>query len=437
MMNLHVQQQQTAKLHLTQGLAQAIHMLQYSSAELNSRIDELSLENPLIERKDPDIPRSFYHKTNRHLQNEGMSRSETAHSREDVKSVLKQQALDLRLSNREKRIFSYLIESLDPNGYVTEDIGFIASELAVTREEVEEVLGKLQTLDPAGIGARSLQECILIQLKRLPKETAKAEKVISLYFDLFAKKGWKELSERAGLSLSELQNIQDLVAELSPRPGLMYGADEGGVYIEPDVIISAEDGKLVLELSSRSFPDIQLNAFYEPFLQRQSKDEATVYISDKFKQWKWLDNALRQRRETMRRVMAEIMVRQKDYFLKGKDELKPLTLKEVADALGVHESTVSRAVKGKIVQTPFELCELKRFFSAKVKDAADGHTSSHTVKAHLRRLIDEENKMKPLSDQKLADLLNEKHGVVISRRTVAKYRDQLNILPSSVRKRYQ
>lgn len=146
MMNLHVQQQQTAKLHLTQGLAQAIHMLQYSSAELNSRIDELSLENPLIERKDSDIPRSFYHKTNRHLQNEGISRSETAHSREDVKSALKRQALDLQLSSREKRVFSYLVESLDPNGYVTEDIAFIASELAVTREEAEEVLASCRLL---------------------------------------------------------------------------------------------------------------------------------------------------------------------------------------------------------------------------------------------------------------------------------------------------
>jgi RNA polymerase sigma-54 factor len=135
--------------------------------------------------------------------------------------------------------------------------------------------------------------------------------------------------------------------------------------------------------------------------------------------------------------MGEIMVRQKDYFLKGKNEIQPLTLKEVADALGIHESTVSRAVKGKFVQTPYELCELKRFFSAKVKDVSDGHTSSHAVKVHLRRLIEEENKMKPLSDQNLADLLNEKHGIVISRRTVAKYRDQLNILPSSIRKRYE
>ncbi|WP_307894797.1 RNA polymerase factor sigma-54 [Bacillus swezeyi] len=434
-MNLNVQQQQTVKLHLTQGLTQAINMLQYTSAELNSRIDELSLENPLIERKDPDIPRSFYHKTNQHLQREYPLPAGTTH--EDLKSALKRQALDLHLSDREKRIFSYLAESIDSNGYVTEKLSFIASALSVPSEEVETVLAKLQTLEPAGIGARSLKECILIQLRRLPKQTADAEKVMSSYFELFANKAWKELSAAAGLSLLELQDIQDLITGLTPRPGLLYDAGERDVYIEPDLIIFIQDGKLMLELSSRSFPDIQLNAFYEPFLERRANDDASAFISDKYRQWKWLDNALKQRRETMSRVMGEIIVRQKDYFLKGKNEIQPLTLKEIADALGIHESTVSRAVKGKFVQTPYELCELKRFFSAKVKDASDGHTSSHAVKAHLRRLIEEENKMKPLSDQKLADLLNEKHGVVISRRTVAKYRDQLNILPSSIRKRYE
>ncbi|QHZ45521.1 RNA polymerase factor sigma-54 [Bacillus sp. NSP9.1] len=431
MMKLHVQQQQTVKLHLTQGLTQAIQLLQYSLAELNSRLDELSLENPLIERKDTDIPRSFYHKTNHQLQRD----SGTAH--EDLQGALKRQALDLQLSDREKRIFGYLVESLDSNGYVNEQLTFIASALSVPGEEVETVLAKLQTLEPAGVGARSLKECILIQLRRLPRQTADAENVISGYFELFAKKAWKELSARTGLSLSQLQDIQDLVAELSPRPGLLYEAEERNVYIEPDVIIYIQDGALSLELSSRSFPDIQLNSFYEPMLKARTNDDTAAFLSDKYSQWKWLDHALRQRRETMKRVMGEILVRQKDYFLKGKEKIQPLTLKDVADVLGIHESTVSRAVKGKFVQTPYELCELKRFFSAKVKDVSDGHTSSHTVKVQLRRLIEEENKMKPLSDQKLADLLKEQHGIVISRRTVAKYRDQLNILPSSVRKRYE
>ncbi len=437
MMKLHVQQQQTVKLHLTQGLTQAISMLQYTSAELNSRIDELSMENPLIERKEPDVPRSFYHKTKHHSYREQTIVPEAADHRETLKSALKRQALDLHLSSREKRIFSYLTESLDSNGYVTEKLSFIASELSVSCKEIEEVLAKLQSLEPAGVGARSLQECILIQLRRLPAQTDQAELVISRYFELFAKKAWKELSAITDLSLAELQNVQDIVAGLSPRPGAAYDHDERDVYAEPDLIIAAENGKLTLELNTRSFPDIQLNAYYEPFLYRRTKDEASSFLSEKYRQWKWLDQALRQRRETMTRVMNEIMIRQKDYFLNGRNDIQPLTLKEVAEALGIHESTVSRAVKGKMVQTPYELCELKRFFSAKVKDESAGHTSSHTVKAHLRRMIEEENKMKPLSDQKLADLLKEAHGIVISRRTVAKYRDQMNILPSSVRKRYE
>ncbi|MDA1476473.1 RNA polymerase factor sigma-54 [Bacillus changyiensis] len=430
-MNLHVQQQQTIKLYLTQNLTQAIQILQYTSAELNNQIDELSLENPLIERKDSDIPRSFYHKTDQVLQ-----RPETAKTQEDLQTALKRQALDLQLSKRETRIFQYLINSLDTNGYLTENLFVIASDLSETSEEIEKVLVKLQSLEPAGVGARSLQECILIQLQRLPKETAAAEEVISSYFELFANRAWKELSARTGLSLAELQHIQDLITELSPRPGLAYEADERSVYIEPDVLIFIRDGIVMFELNSRSFPDIQLHSFYEPFLNRGAKDDTSVFLADKYKQWKWLDQALRQRRETMTKVMGEIIACQQNYFLKGKDDLQPLTLKEVADVLGVHESTVSRAVKGKYVQTPYELCELKRFFSAKVKDASVGHTSNQTAKAKLLSLVEEENKMKPLSDQKLANLLKERYGIVISRRTVAKYRDQLNILPSSIRKRY-
>ncbi|WP_339178282.1 RNA polymerase factor sigma-54 [Bacillus sp. FSL R5-0560] len=436
-MDMKLQQVQVLKPQLTQELRQAITLLSYHSAELAEYIDELSLENPLIERKETDTPPLSYHKTNKNRISRQEAGLQLSNPQKTLQDVLKQQSLDMNLSNTEKKIFNYLIHSLDSNGYLEEDVEEAARRLSVSAEEAEAVLRKLQSLEPAGIGARSLQECILLQLQRLPRRNEQAELLVSEHFDVFAQKNWKALSKETGMPLHTIQDISDKIAALHPRPGLLFASPEHDMYIEPDIFITVKNGHITAELNSRSFPEIELHPQYRPLLSSGACQDTVSYLSSKYQEWRWLSRALRQRKQTITRIVNELTARQKDFFLKGRSAMKPLTLREVADCLGLHESTISRAIKGKTIQTPYGLFEMKMFFSGKAEASGDGDTSNYAVKTHLEALIQQEDKTKPLSDQKLADLLYEQHRIQISRRTVAKYRDQLNIPSSAARKRYK
>ncbi|MDL5610633.1 MULTISPECIES: RNA polymerase factor sigma-54 [Bacillus] len=436
-MDMKLQQVQVLKPQLTQELRQAITLLGYHSAELAEYIDELSLENPLIERKETDTPPLSYHKTNKNRISRQEAGLQLSNPQKTLQDVLKQQSLDMNLSNTEKKIFNYLIHSLDSNGYLEEDVEEAARRLSVSAEEAEAVLRKLQSLEPAGIGARSLQECILLQLQRLPNRNEQAELLVSEHFDVFAQKNWKALSKETGIPLHAIQDISDKIAALHPRPGLLFASPEQDMYIEPDIFIIVKNGQITAELNSRSFPEIELHPQYRPLLSSGACQDTVSYLSTKYQEWRWLSRALRQRKQTITRIVNELTARQKDFFLKGRSAMKPLTLREVADCLGLHESTISRAIKGKTIQTPYGLVEMKMFFTGKAEASGDGDTSNYAVKTHLQALIQQEDKTKPLSDQKLADLLYEQHRIQISRRTVAKYRDQLNIPSSAARKRYK
>ncbi|MBL4970382.1 RNA polymerase factor sigma-54 [Bacillus halotolerans] len=436
-MDMKLQQVQVLKPQLTQELRQAITLLGYHSAELAEYIDELSLENPLIERKETDTPPLSYHKTSKNRISRQEAGLQLSNPQKTLQDVLKQQSLDMNLSNTEKKIFNYLIHSLDSNGYLEEDVEEAARRLSVSAEEAEAVLRKLQSLEPAGIGARSLQECILLQLQRLPNRNEQAELLVSEHFDVFAQKNWKALSKETGIPLHAIQDISDKIAALHPRPGLLFASPEQDMYIEPDIFIIVKNGQITAELNSRSFPEIELHPQYRPLLSSGACQDTVSYLSTKYQEWRWLSCALRQRKQTITRIVNELTARQKDFFLKGRSAMKPLTLREVADCLGLHESTISRAIKGKTIQTPYGLVEMKMFFSGKAEASGDGDTSNYAVKTHLQALIQQEDKTKPLSDQKLADLLYEQHRIQISRRTVAKYRDQLNIPSSAARKRYK
>ncbi|MEG7334976.1 RNA polymerase factor sigma-54 [Bacillus sp. 0102A] len=436
-MDMKLQQVQVLKPQLTQELRQAITLLGYHSAELAEYIDELSLENPLIERKETDTPPLSYHKTNKNRMNPQEAGLQLSDPQKTLQDVLKQQSLDMNLTNSEKKIFNYLIHSLDSNGYLEEEVEEAARRLSVSAKEAEAVLAKLQSLEPAGIGARSLQECILLQLQRLPDRNEQAEMLVSAHFDAFAQKNWKALSKETGIPLHTIQDISDDIAALHPRPGLLFARPEQDMYIEPDIFISVKSGHIAAELNTRSFPEIELHSQYRPLLSSGSCQDTASYLSAKYQEWRWLSRALRQRKQTITRIVNELITRQREFFLKGRSAMKPLTLREIADCLSLHESTVSRAIKGKTLQTPYGLFEMKLFFSAKAEASGDGDASNYAVKTHLEDLINQEDKTKPFSDQKIADLLYEQHGIQISRRTVAKYRDQMSIPSSAARKRYK
>ncbi|MBT2261441.1 MULTISPECIES: RNA polymerase factor sigma-54 [Bacillus] len=431
-MSLKLQQEQVLKQVLTPELRQAITLLQLNCTELGEYLDQLALENPLIERKDTDSYQPVYHKKS----HDRMTEPYRTHQKESLQMFLKRQAIDLNLSEKNQRIFYFMIESIDSNGYLNEPIDAMAAVLEVPAEEVEAVLHQLQSLEPAGIGARSLQECILLQLRRKKERWYEAELIIEEHFFLFARKAWKEIAAKTGVSMKTLQAVQDVVSQLEPRPGLHFSNDEEHLYIEPDVTITVMQDRITFELNQRAFPDVEMNEGYFAMIQEQKRHEAYTYLKEKEQQYNWLVQALKQRKQTMTHVVREIISHQTDFFLTGKHKMKPLTMKRIADILQVHESTVSRTVKGKMVQTPYGLMEMKQFFQAKLEGHSLEEASSYTVKTHIAELIQTENKKKPYSDQQIMTLLQQTFGIRASRRTIAKYREQMNLPSSTLRKRY-
>lgn len=431
-MSLNLQQEQVLKQVLTQELRQAITLLQLNSTELGEYLDQLALENPLIERKDTDSYQPVYHKKSQ----DRMTEPYRTHQKESLQMYLKKQAIDLNLNEKNQRMFHFMIESIDSNGYLNEPVDEMASVLKVSDEEVEAILHQLQSLEPAGIGARSLQECILLQLRRRKERWYEAELIIDEYFFLFARKAWKEIAARTGISMKILQAVQDEVSQLEPRPGIHFSYEEDHVYIEPDVTITVVQDLITFELNQRAFPDVEMNEGYFAMIQDQKRHEAYVYLKEKEQQYNWLVQALKQRKQTMTHVVREIILHQTDFFLTGKHKMKPLTMKRIADILQVHESTVSRTVKGKMVQTPYGLMEMKQFFQAKLEGPSLEEASSYTVKTYITELIQTENKKKPYSDQQMMTQLQQTFGIRVSRRTIAKYREQMNLPSSTLRKRY-
>ncbi|MFY4774925.1 RNA polymerase factor sigma-54 [Metabacillus sp. RGM 3146] len=430
-------QEQTLKLNMTQQMMQAITLLQCSAMELTQYLQELTLENPLIEIKENDSVNELYHRSNK------PQNSQTAPSIENISAQhpalsghIRSQLISLTLTAEEKRILDELIDSLDENGYLTEDPEEIADRLRLHPVQVQDGLYQLQSLEPAGIGALSLQECLLLQLYRLPKRYFKIEEVIRDHFLLFAEKSWKELSRQTKLSFEEIQLIHDFIKKLNPRPGLAYKKDHAR-YITPDLLLEEKNGEFLIKYNDETYPEISVNLEYTPLLENKKSSEAGKFLLGKWNQFRWLQKALNQRKTTMISVMAEIVNKQFEFFKHGKAEyLKPMTLRDIAEVCDIHESTVSRAVKEKYVQTPSGLFEIRSFFSQGIEQAEEGNRSSASIKKLLSDLIQEENKRAPLSDQKLASILQETQRIEISRRTVAKYRDQLKIPASSLRKRY-
>lgn len=276
-MSLNLQQEQVLKQVLTPELRQAITLLQLNSTELGEYLDQLALENPLIERKDTDSYQPVYHKKSQ----DRMTEPYRTHQKESLQMYLKKQAIDLNLSEKNQRIFHFMIESIDSNGYLNEPVDEMAAVLKVSAEEVEAVLHQLQSLEPAGIGARSLQECILLQLRRKKERWYEAELIIDEHFFLFARKAWKEIAAKTGISMKTLQAVQDEVSQLEPRPGIHFSYEEDHVYIEPDVTITVVQDHITFELNQRAFPDVEMNEGYFAMIQDRKRHEAYAYLKEK------------------------------------------------------------------------------------------------------------------------------------------------------------
>jgi len=303
------------------------------------------------------------------------------------------------------------------------------------REEAEEMLRIIQSLDPPGIGARDIQECLLIQLRELGlTETLTYRLVAEAFGDLIAHR-WNDLARRFGVPAVAVQSAADALASLDPKPGLKYSGKDDG-YITPDLIVDKIDGGYKVFLNDTGMPRLRLSRAYQEVTRDRKRltPENREFIAAKMNSATWMIQAIEQRRQTMLKVMNFIVDRQREFFERGIEYLKPLTLREVAEVINMHESTVSRVTNEKFVQTPRGVLPLKFFFSSALSTSSGEDASARSIRAKLEKMVGDEDTGKPLTDQQIVHLFQEQ-GIKIARRTVAKYRDQLGILPARMRKR--
>lgn len=354
--------------------------------------------------------------------------------RETLTDHLLSQLHMTNLDEKEMLVGEYIIWNINSAGYLTTDVNSIAEALDVDPETVEKVLGVIQHFDPPGIGARNLQECLLVQLLEREDRDELAVEIIRDHFDDFVNRRFEKLAKKLGVPLERIAEVLEEVRKLNPKPGEGYVTYENQ-YIIPDLTVEEEDGEFKITLNDWNIPHLRINNRYRQLLMDKSKTskEARDYIRKRLESARWLINSIHQRRATILRVMEAIINRQREFFEKGPDHLKPMVLKDIADDIGMDISTVSRVTNGKYVQTDWGIYELKHFFSEGLRSDTGEDVSNKMIKEKIRRIIENENKQKPLSDQEIADLLK-REGLNVARRTVAKYREQMNIPVARLRR---
>jgi RNA polymerase sigma-54 factor len=364
---------------------------------------------------------------------------------------LKAQLNTFRLNEKERQIAEFLVGSIDDSGYIRRDVLDIVDDLAFTanvysdEEEVEKVLKKVQQLEPAGVGARDLKECLILQLKQKKEKPARllAIRILEEAFDQFAKKHYKALIQKFNITEEELKGAMKQISKLNPKPGGAFAGNTKIVeQIVPDFSIKIIEDQLELTLNSRNAPELHISSEYSNMLKgyseakekSKSQKDAVFFIKQKLDAAKWFIDAIKQRQQTLMLTMSSIMEHQKEYFLTGDErKLKPMILKDIADKINMDVSTVSRVANSKYVDTPYGTKLIKFFFSESMKNNQGDDVSTKEIKKILETIIADEDKKKPLTDEKLSKLLKEK-GYPVARRTIAKYREQLNISVARLRK---
>jgi RNA polymerase sigma-54 factor len=348
---------------------------------------------------------------------------------------LEEQLNESGLDEAQKKAGEYIIGNVDENGWLAADLAEVARESSVPEKAVAGALAVIQEFDPPGVAARGLKECLLIQLRRAGHgEDSAAAKLVQGHLEELGEKAATEVAQAAGLAVEETAAAMKLIAALDPKPGLKFSAPPA-VYVTPEVEIRrTAEGEYVVEMMRDGMPRLRISAEYESMLEDpETAAEARKYLAEKIRSGKFVLDSLHQRRETIRRLAEEIAAAQKEFFAHGISRLKPLTMGGVAEKLGVHETTVGRAVSGKYVRTPQGVFELKFFFTAGLKMADGGSISTAAVKEAVARAIGHEDMRHPLSDQAIAEKLKAQ-GFRVARRTVAKYREQLGVPPAHKRK---
>jgi RNA polymerase sigma-54 factor len=466
-------------LTLTPQLQQSIRLLQLSTLELNQEIETFLQENPLLERDDeeeaPAPPPTLTPATTSTTSSESAPASgesepaderavsETDWSLDDgygsfsgqdgdddseapqasaEPAKLRDHLLDqinlMQMPDRDKRIVAFLIDNLDDDGYMTQDLVELAAllpvELEIDSEQLTIGLKYLQSLDPPGVGARNLRECLALQLEALPEDTQYREEaslVVTQHLDVFAARDYFRLKKLLRCDDDVLRAIQAMIIGLNPRPAANFSGTETR-YIIPDVVVRKTKGMWVTALNPEAMPKLRINRMYADILHR-NRDASFQQLAGQLQEAKWLIKNVQQRFDTILRVSQAIVDRQRHFFEHGEVAMRPLVLREIAETLGLHESTVSRVTTQKFMLTPRGIFELKYFFGSHVSTETGGACSATAIRALIKQMVGEENTLKPLSDSQISEVLG-KQGIMVARRTIAKYRESLQILPVNLRK---
>ncbi|MEZ5558768.1 MAG: RNA polymerase factor sigma-54 [Pseudomonadales bacterium] len=348
------------------------------------------------------------------------------------------------LSDIDRTIGATLIDAIDANGMlcvsideIVESLGpYEADETPIEADEVLAVLKLIQQFDPVGVGARDLGECLALQLRQLPAATpwrSEALAVVSEHLELLGARDFATLKRRTRLSEEDLAEVIGLIQTLNPRPGTSV-AEEASEYVVPDVLVSKSKGRWVVELNEEALPRLRINPLYAGMVKRADNSADNTYLKDNLQEARWFLKSLQSRNETLLKVATKIVEHQRGFLEYGEEAMKPLVLHDIAEAVGMHESTISRVTNRKYMHTPRGIFELKYFFSSHVSTHTGGEVSSTAIRALIKKLTVEENPRKPLSDNKIAAILA-KQNINVARRTVAKYRESMSIPPSNERKR--
>ena len=442
---------------LSQKMIQSMEILQMSCQELNEYIKDMALENPVVDIEDSyEVPdkasdlvkklewldsidernRIYYRQEYAEDAEEKRLMDYSENIGEELSEYLLHQLLTVELSDLQYDIIQYMVYSLDSKGYMEEDLTDIAERFETTVDFVEEQLKLLQNLDPAGVCARNVEECLLLQLNREKEKDLTACAIVSDYLELLGKNQLHVIAKKMKVSLEEVIRACDHIKELNPKPGSGFDARGHLKYITPDVTVVKLSNYYEILLNEYTYPKIGINHFYKQVLENETSKETQKYIIDKIRQAEWIQNCIGQRNSTLMRVSKTIVDYQHTFFDLGMGHLKPLRLQDVAEILDVHESTVSRAIRDKYLQCSWGIFPMNYFFSKSLPVRSnDGKVTTEHVKNILVAVIDEEDKKKPLSDRAITERLVER-GVKISRRTVAKYREELGIKDASGRKQF-
>ncbi|MDZ7889782.1 MAG: RNA polymerase factor sigma-54 [Pseudomonas sp.] len=344
------------------------------------------------------------------------------------------------MSDTDRLIAVTLIDCINNQGYLEESLEEVLEafdpELDIELDEVEAVLHRIQQFEPAGVAARDLRECLLLQLRQLNADTpwlSEAKRLTSDYLDLLGSRDYSQLMRRLKLKEDDLRQVIELIQSLNPRPCSQISANEPE-YVVPDVLVRKHNERWLVELNQEAVPRLRVNPQYAGFVRRADSSADNTFMRNQLQEARWFIKSLQSRNETLMKVATQIVEHQRGFLEYGDEAMKPLVLHDIAEAVGMHESTISRVTTQKFMHTPRGIYELKYFFSSHVSTSEGGECSSTAIRAIIKKLVAAENQKKPLSDSKIAGLL-EAQGIQVARRTVAKYRESLGIAPSSERKR--